>query len=48
MQAIVLLEANDEIRLETIEFSVPKYNDNELLIKAGAGAVGQMAIQFAK
>ena len=48
MQAIVLLEANEEIRLENIELSVPKCKDNELLIKVEYVGLNSLDAEYAK
>ena len=48
MQAIVLREANEEIRLENIELSVPKCNDNELLIKVEYVGLNPLDAEYAK
>ena len=48
MQAIVLPEANEEIRLENIELSVPKCNDNELLIKVEYVGLNTLDAEYAK
>lgn len=48
MQAIVLLEANEEIRLENIELSVPKCKDNELLIKVEYVGLNPLDAEYAK
>ncbi|MBA6342033.1 zinc-binding dehydrogenase [Colwellia sp. MB02u-10] len=48
MRAIVLPEANEDIRLENIELSVPQCSDNELLIKVEYVGLNPLDAQYAK
>jgi NADPH:quinone reductase-like Zn-dependent oxidoreductase len=48
MRAIVLPEANEAIRLENIELSVPQCNDNELLVKVEYVGLNPLDAQYAK
>ena len=48
MRAIVLAEANAQIRLENIELNVPECSDNELLIKVEYVGLNPLDAQYAK